>query len=356
MYKYLVITIFFIFFSIGYFIGEKNTKNPYKLDYKKMVINLPIAYSKDIENPKFGLGEKYLAEDMIYGLNKIGYNVKLYSKEDTFSNLNNQEGIEFYMREEPELSLNNYHDFFDKDRISVLYETIPYTSKILRNADIIFTGSIKRNKKHKENGLNSYFLPQFTRIDEFYHAFKEEYKTKLLYVANRWGDVNTKYGTRKTIEYAIRNNIPIDVYGYGWDNHLIDDKKNWYKGKQIKNSELKYYYSSADIVLNDTREDMIEAGFISNRIFDASACGAFIISDYIKEIEEIYGDNIVMYKNEKEFVELINYYINNKEERIKKAKKAQEITLSRFSSQKVLKEMVSVIEEYIANNLEKTND
>ena len=100
---------------------------------------------------------------------------------------------------------------------------------------------------------------------------------------------------------------------------------------------------------------MIEAGFISNRIFDASACGAFIISDYIKEIEEIYGDSIAMYKNEEEFVELVKYYLNNKDEREEKAKKAQEITIKRFGGQKVLGDMMKIIEDYIAKNRDVIN-
>ena len=336
--------LFFVFFmGIGYFYGGKIDQRPYKLDYKRMVINLPVAYVKDLHADHLALGEKYLAHDMIVELNRLGYEVKVYTKEDTFSNHNFREGIELYMREEPELVLERYHDFWDKDRISVLYETIPYSDNVLKNADILFTGSLKKNRENLKKGYNSYFLPQFTLLDEFYNDYKEEYKSRLLYVANRWD----KKGLRKTIDYALRNNIELDVYGLGWDDVLVDDKEAWYKGKQIKNEELRYYYSSADIVLNDTREDMIKEGFISNRIFDATACGAFVISDYIKEIEELYGDSVVMYKNEEEFVKLVNYYLNNKEARLEKAKRAQEITLSKFGSKKVIGEMVDIIENYV---------
>ena len=328
---------------IGYFYEYGSSKRPYQLDYKRIVINLPLGYSRDLYSSDVVLGEKYLAQDMRVELKRLGYDVKLYSKEDTFSNRNFREGIELYMREEPELFLGRYHDFFDKDRVSVLYETVPYSNDVLKNADIVFTGSLKKNRENIRNGYNSYFLPQFTIFDKFYYDYKEEYRSRLLYVANRWSG----FETRKTIEYALRNNIEIDVYGIGWDDLLIDDKKSWYKGKQIRNEDLRYYYSSADIVLNDTRDDMVKAGFISNRIFDATACGAFVISDYIEEIEEIYGDSIVMYKSEEEFVKLIEHYLANKDERIEKAKRAQQITLSKFGSKKVIGEMVEVIEKYV---------
>ena len=118
------------------------------------------------------------------------------------------------------------------------------------------------------------------------------------------------------------------------------------KGNQIDNDELKYYYSSADIVLNDTRGDMIEAGFISNRIFDVTACGGFLISDYIEGIEEIYGDAIPMYKTEEEFVELINYYLSHPEERKIKAQKAHEITMKNFGSKEIVSRMIEIMKGY----------
>ena len=90
----------------------------------------------------------------------------------------------------------------------------------------------------------------------------------------------------------------------------------------------------------------IEAGFVSNRIFDVTACGGFIISDYIEGIEEIYGDAIPMYKTEEEFVELIKYYLEHEDERREKAKKAQEITKKHFTSDKIVAKMLEIMKGY----------
>ena len=64
---------------------------------------------------------------------------------------------------------------------------------------------------------------------------------------------------------------------------LVDPR--FVKGEGIPNAELRRYYSAADIVLNDHWDDMRTEGFISNRIYDALACGAFVISDHIEGIE-----------------------------------------------------------------------
>ncbi len=51
------------------------------------------------------------------------------------------------------------------------------------------------------------------------------------------------------------------------------------RARASRTTELARYYSSASIVLNDHWDDMRDEGFISNRIYDALACGAFVISD-----------------------------------------------------------------------------
>lgn len=319
--------------------SSSNKSSPYELDYNKFIINLPIALNKELKIAKYPLGEKYLAEHLRDELVAKGVDATIFAIEDVVLSKNLKAGFEIYMRDYPELDLVNYHDFFDKDKIAVLIETIPYSLNDAKNADIVFTGSVKRNNEYKKEGVNSYFLPQFTKFDKFYPAYDEKYKTKILFVANQWPDSET----RKTVKYAVNNNIEIDIYGVNWEDKLSNDKKHWVKDSQISNDELKYYYSSADIVLNDTREDMIEAGFISNRIFDVTACGGFIISDYIEGIEEIYGDAVPMYKTEEEFVKLIEYYLAHPEERKEKAKRAYEITRKNFDSDAVVSKMLDIM-------------
>ncbi len=349
MYKILFILVAILGVGIGYL--RNDIGNPYALDYNKIVMNLPINYNTHLDNKTYGLGEKYLAEDIKIEFIKNGFDVDIYTWEDTYSNKNFKEGFEFYMRGWPELKLKNYHEHIDRDRISVLYETIPYELEGVKNVDIVFTSSYKRNKLYKEMGLNSYFMPQYTRFDKFYPAYDEKYKTKLLFIGNNWHyDV-----VRKTILYSIKNNLEVDIYGKGWDNIIDEEHKHLLKGEQILPDDLKYYYSSADIVFNDTRQDMIDNGFISNRIFDVTACGGFLISDYIAEIEEIFGDSIVMYKNEEEFIKLTEYYLAHPEERKEKAQKAHEITMKNFGAETGIRKMSEILREY-AKKYEGVNE
>ena len=342
MQKLWVLLLLAAGFAGGY--SYRNVGEPYKLDYRRAVVNLPITFTKHLNNDKYALGEKYLAEDLAAELKKQGIDTRLYTFEDTFSNRNFNEGFEIYMRAGPELRLDGYHRYADKDRISVLFETIPYQMREVKNADIVFTGSPKKNREYREKGINSHFLPQFTRLDKFYHAPREKLKKKVLFVANQWPD----FPLRKSVEYAKKSGVELEVFGDNWENSLFGEYAGWWKARQIPNDQLKYFYSSADIVLNDTRPDMIEAGFISNRIFDATACKAFVISDYMPEIEEIYGDSVPMYRNAREFKQLIEYYLAHPEERRKKAEQAYQITRERFAAGAVFGKLADVLQFFAA--------
>lgn len=336
--------IFISCFAIGFLSGFylRFSDGPYELYAKELNINIPVSKTSSLKDNKYALGEKYLAEDMAYVFEKMGYKAHIQAIEDTYAHRNSKAMYEIYMRPYPELAFASYHNVFDKDKVAVLFETIPYKSDEVRRADVIFTGSLKKNKEYRKLGLESYFLPQFTRLDKFYYAPKEEMRTTLLFIGNRWSEEESRY----SVEYALEFGFDIAVYGSGWKDVLTGENASLYKGYQIVNDDLKYYYSSADIVLNDTREDMKEAGFVSNRIFDVTACGGFIISDYIAEIEEIYGDSIPMYKNKKEFKALVEYYLAHPDERRRKAEQAQKITRERFGAEVILKEMIDVLEKY----------
>ena len=68
------------------------------------------------------------------------------------------------------------------------------------------------------------------------------------------------------------------------------------------------FYSSSKFTLNLTREEMIAAGYSpSVRLFEASACGAAILSDYWKGLEHFLtpGDQVLLPRDAYEISEII---------------------------------------------------
>jgi GT2 family glycosyltransferase/spore maturation protein CgeB len=83
------------------------------------------------------------------------------------------------------------------------------------------------------------------------------------------------------------------VYGGGWTKELID--LGLVRGERVPNHELPAYYSGAAIVLNDHWDDMRDTGFVSNRIYDALACGACVVSDHVDGLDEEFSGAVVTY-------------------------------------------------------------
>ena len=65
--------------------------------------------------------------------------------------------------------------------------------------------------------------------------------------------------------------------GKGWNR--TSSIRPTFAANTSRTTMLNRYYSSAKIVLNDHWPDMRAHGFLSNRLYDALACGAFVISD-----------------------------------------------------------------------------
>jgi O-antigen biosynthesis protein len=123
-------------------------------------------------------------------------------------------------------------------------------------------------------------LEQATDPALFYPDPAPEYEHDLVYVAN----------SRGVLRPIVRDLLPTDrdlaIYGANWKG-LIDTR--YVVAEHVPNEELRKVYSSAKVVLCDHWDDMREHGFVSNRIFDALACGATVVSDEVPGLERFEG-------------------------------------------------------------------
>lgn len=308
------------------FVGEKYFTD-FVTDETKPVICIKNPAPKTVG--KLWWGDYWLGLDLAAALKKIGYEVRVDYQEE-FSN-RGQEFINIVIR-----GLHPCNDL-DKSKINVLY-LISCWDKVstaeLKNYDFILVCSLSKQKELQRKGLKAYYFPQFTNPARFFPVKDNKYNHKILFVGNAYD------GVRPAVKYSVENKLPISVYGMFWEKKIDD---SYIKGLYIDNNELHKYYSNADIVLNDTKDTMRQNGFVSNRIYDVTACKGFLISDYIPEIAKTYGDNIPMYKNAKELKKLIQYYLSHPEEREKKAEVAYRITMENYTNVKMAQTFRDII-------------
>jgi GT2 family glycosyltransferase/spore maturation protein CgeB len=182
-------------------------------------------------------------------------------------------------------------------------------------------------------------LLQCTDPELFYPDPDEAYNYDLLFVGN------SRKKHRRIIKDLLPTSYNLAVYGKNWKRFI---NRKYIKGKHIPYQELRRAYSSTRILLNDHWDDMRDNGFISNRIFDGFASGAFIISDNIKGAQELFDDALITYHNQQELEILIEKYLKNENLRREKSEKGKEIVLDGHTYHDRAGRILEVIED---NNL-----
>jgi len=143
---------------------------------------------------------------------------------------------------------------------------------------------------------------------------KHENHHELLFVGN----------SRGIFRPILKDLLPTDYDLAIFGEHPIDEiPKKHLIGTYLPNDELYKHYGSADVLLNDHWDDMKAKGFISNRIYDGIASGAFIISDKVKFMGDL-EDYIITYEHPSELKQSINYYLNHPEKRKELIKKGHD--------------------------------
>lgn len=115
------------------------------------------------------------------------------------------------------------------------------------------------------------------------------------------------------------------VYGKGWADRLDPAVV---RGAHIANGQLGAAYAAASVVLNDTWAGMRDEGFISNRIFDALASGAFVVSDDIRCLDEVLPGVVPTYRARDELPALLDRWLADPGGRRTRASKGRDLVLA----------------------------
>lgn len=102
---------------------------------------------------------------------------------------------------------------------------------------------------------------------------------------------------RPIVRDAIEVGMPVAIFGREWGGIVPDE---YVKAEYLPNDLVGSAYRAAGLVLNDHWEDMRIGGFLSNRLFDAVAAGARVISDDIVGLEGVFGRSVQVARDEED--------------------------------------------------------
>ncbi len=106
---------------------------------------------------------------------------------------------------------------------------------------------------------------------------------------------------RQVVADARGAGLPLELWGPNWHEFGFTD---YHAGEYLENGELPSRYAAAAVVLSDHFPEMAKEGFINNRVFEAVAAGARVISDKVEGIEELFGGAVRTYSTLEELEHL----------------------------------------------------
>lgn len=206
------------------------------------------------------------------------------------------------------LVLRGLYEYSPRDTETNFMWNISHPGEISINEykgfDRVFIASAKKVNEVTPNfSTKVYLLDQCTDTDVFF-PLNQKRDIPLLFVGNTRGEY------REVVKTLIEAEKDVTVVGQGWDK-FIDPK--YILKDHVKNNELNNLYNRANIILNDHWEDMKTEGFVSNRISDALASGAKVISDKpegnLSRFDKF--DNLYFYNSKDELIDIVNTILDN---------------------------------------------
>jgi spore maturation protein CgeB len=163
---------------------------------------------------------------------------------------------------------------------------------------------------------NAHWLPMAADVDD-HHAVEVTDRIKAAY-GNDVAFVGSYYPNRAEIltHLAMFN---LGIWGPGWD-HLLKEHPlhKTVRGGPIKPVEwVKVFSASRIAVVIHYQDGAIPCHQISPKVFEAMACGIFVLVDDQKDVFRVFedGKHLVKFTSVGDLKEKITYYLKNPEER-----------------------------------------
>jgi len=239
-------------------------------------------------------GDTWFARDLAAALRRAGQRARVVSRAGAASERRAEDDVVLVLR-----GLRAVAPPADRSAVWMLWvishpELV--TAEELRSYDAVFVASENWNAPE---GIEVTALLQATDPSRFTPPRAFPVSRDVLFVGSTRGEF------RPAVRGALRSDRADDLllYGVGWAE-FVDASR--ITGEFLANEDLPAAYSAAEIVLNDHHREMAEEGFLSNRLFDAVASGARVLTDRAAGLEETFGASVAVYSNEEHLVDLLS--------------------------------------------------
>lgn len=206
---------------------------------------------------------------------------------------------------------------------------------------VVTTSETHRKMLQQMTDIPVEFVPMLTDTDSFYPSdTPAQPKYNCVFIGNI---IQRKY-PRDCIRWCNDNGIEVDVWGEGWDRFYANSMFVHLHGR-IDYKDLPELYRNARFSLNDHFADMLESEMMNNRFPEVLLSGIPMICDWTESFERNYGDMVLFYRNEEEFVQCMKEMEERYDELLDNVRKNQDKLKDEFDFRRGIQRMKALIDD-----------
>lgn len=213
------------------------------------------------------------------------------------------------------------------------------TAEELSLYDLILTTSKHYTKKlRKITEIPIEYVPNLTDVDAFFPLNKN---IQPMYNCVFVGSCRP---ARDCIRWCNDNGIHVDVWGGGWEKIYKDSMYIHLHGR-VEYGDLPEIYRNAKFSLNDHYQDMLDTEMMNNRFPEVLLSGIPMVCDWTESFERNYGDMVLFYRNEEEFVQCMKEMEERYDELRANVMKNQDKLKEEFDFHRGIERMKALIDD-----------
>ncbi len=209
-------------------------------------------------------------------------------------------------------------------------------------ADLVLAGSELLAERYRAvTATPVEVLPQAADARRFAPGpVAEGLRSRLLFVGN------TRSAPRPAVLGSLDAGLPLTLVGSGWERY-VDPRL--VQQEHVPYGELAAWYRSAEVVLNDHWDDMARWGLVSNRVFDALACGACVVSDVVPGMSELLDDAVPTFRDRSDVGPVVLSLLDDPDERSRRVSRGHRVVMAAHTWRHRAADLLRFVDELVVS-------
>ena len=210
--------------------------------------------------------------------------------------------------------------------------------------DLLFSSFPHFVKRFREQGITAYYQPLAFDARVLNQIDQAERDIRLSFI----GGISVAHQRGLALLEHVASCTPLQCWGYGREQLPTDSALVKKHHGEVWGTTMFTLLSRSGITIN-RHIDVAESYANNMRLFEATGCGALLITDYKDNLAELFeiGEEVVAYRDAEECVALIDYYLAHSEKAQRIAEAGQQRTLRDYSYARNMRDTAAILQRHL---------